>query len=36
MSLQSLVTIEDFIELSWRGMSHKVGRYADLWGEKSD
>ena len=24
------LTIEDLIELSRRGMSHKVGRYADL------
>lgn len=31
---QLLLTIEDFVELSWGSMSHKVGCYADLWKEK--
>lgn len=31
---QLLLTIEDLIELSWGSMSHKVGRYADLWKQK--
>lgn len=25
------LTIEDLIELSWGGMGHKAGCYADLW-----
>lgn len=29
--LHMFLTIEDLIELSRWGMSHKVGRYADLW-----
>lgn len=28
---QLLLTIEDLIELSWGGMGHKAGCYADLW-----
>lgn len=28
---QNQLTIEDLIELSWGGMGHKAGCYADLW-----